>query len=258
MCDIEFQVEPWREKLWATLDAALRGGSSSSNITTSSSSSNSSSSIITSSTAPPPSSLPCPDIPRPPGPPHSPQAHGSSPRLQVSLTPDVTFSRPVVRFAFQHFTCQDYPLLHLLPSSTSSGTAPQHFYSLPSPFSSSSSSSSTTTTTTTSPSPSLLPVTAAEILCGGAGSDTKTVVKLELELPPDNSFTYQPGDSIGIFPPNADDDVQLVLQRCRSPLCSQFELPPVPPAASRGIINSETFLKWGVDLRACVTKKVSV
>ena len=151
-------------------------------------------------------------------------------------------SRCVMLFPF-HSTCQDYSLLHLLPSSMSTGTGPQHFYSLPS-------SSSSSSTTTTSTSPSLLPVAAAEILCGGACSDTKTVVRLELELPPDNSFTYQPGDSIGIFPPNADDDVQLVLQRCCSPLCSQFELPPVPPTASRGIINSETFLKWGVDLRA--------
>jgi hypothetical protein len=101
----------------------------------------------------------------------------------------------------------------------------------------------------------LLPVAAAEIMCGGGG-DVKTVVRLELDLPLDSSFAYQPGDSIGIFPPNSDDDVQLLLQRCRSVCCSQFELPPVPPAASRGNINSETFLKWGVDLRACVTKKV--
>ena len=84
----------------------------------------------------------------------------------------------------------------------------------------------------------------------------KTVVRLELEIPSDCSFAYQPGDSIGIFPPNSDDDVQLLLQRCRSPCYSAFELPPVPPAASRGIVNSEMLLTWGVDLRVCVTKKV--
>jgi hypothetical protein len=140
---------------------------------------------------------------------------------------------------------QDYAPLNLLPLHAFS-TGPQTFYS-PCPPSLSALSSH----------PSLLSITAAEIMCGGEGSTAKTVVKLELQLPQDSSFAYQPGDSIGIFPPNSDDDVQLLLQRCCSPLSAGFELPNAASAAPRGIINSEAFLKWGVDLRVCVTKKVA-
>ena len=136
-------------------------------------------------------------------------------------------------------------MLTLLPS-PSPAHGPQAFYPLSPPHPPPSPSSH----------PSLLPVVAAAIMCGGKGPDEKTVVKLELELPQDSSFAYQPGDSIGIFPPNSDDDVQLVLQRCCSPLPSRFQPPPAPASTPRPIIDSETFLKWGVDLRACVTKKV--
>jgi sulfite reductase alpha subunit-like flavoprotein len=140
---------------------------------------------------------------------------------------------------------QEYIQLNLLPSHAPP-PGPQSFYP-PLPPSSSLPSSAY---------PSLLKVAAANIMCGGLHAAGKTVVKMELQLPQDSSFAYQPGDSIGIFPPNSDDDVQLLLERCCSPPSAGFELPTAAPAPSRGIINSEAFLKWGVDLRVCVTKKI--